>query len=64
MNDKIRVIEPRGKTLSDARAHVRSQMPEIIESFAITAEIRKASYDAHIKAGFTPDQALELCWRV
>ena len=27
----------------------------------VIAKIRKNSYDAHIKEGFTPDQALELC---
>lgn len=28
------------------------------------ARFRKASYDAHIKAGFTPEQALVLCQKI
>ncbi|MHA1835984.1 MAG: hypothetical protein ACTSYQ_03550 [Candidatus Odinarchaeia archaeon] len=33
----------------------------IVEQAKIVAKIRKASFDAHIKEGFTPGQALRLC---
>lgn len=36
-------------------------LPAFLEYAVVTAKIRKASYDAHIEQGFTPEQALELC---
>ena len=35
-------------------------MPTLATAFAAIAKARKAYYDAHIDAGFTPDQAMEL----
>ena len=43
-------VELMKRNLSTYREHV-----------AVMAKIRKASYDAHIEQGFTPQQALELC---
>lgn len=63
MTDKIRVIKPREKTLSDECQALRANLADVIEGLELAAEIRKAAYDAHIKAGFTPEQALDLCWR-
>ena len=37
---------------------IKEQMDKVL------AEVRKASYDAHIKQGFTPEQALELCKKI
>jgi hypothetical protein len=40
---------------------LKRNLPEIKEQVELIAEIRKANFDAHIKHGFTPEQALELC---
>lgn len=40
---------------------LRRDLPTILASLAIVAQVHKAAYDAHIKAGFTPEQALVLC---
>jgi len=40
---------------------LRRLMPELIDEFAIYAELRKANYDAHIAQGFTSEQALVIC---
>jgi hypothetical protein len=38
-------------------------LPILTRAASEIARYRKASYDAHIAAGFTPDQALILCQR-
>ena len=35
-------------------------MPVTIKHIALMAQLRKAAYDACLKEGFTPEQALEL----
>lgn len=40
---------------------LKRQLPLILEHTRLIAEIRKASYDAHLAQGFTEPQALELC---
>lgn len=40
---------------------LKRQMPELIEYAAIRAGLMKASFDGLVGAGFTPEQALELC---
>lgn len=40
---------------------LKRQLPAIKEQAVLVAEIRKASFDAHIEKGFTPEQALQLC---
>jgi hypothetical protein len=40
---------------------LKRDLPLFLEYCAISAQIKRASYEAHIKQGFTPDQALELC---
>lgn len=40
---------------------LKAALPDILETQYIVAKIRKRSYDEHIKAGFTKDQALILC---
>ena len=39
----------------------KRNLPSLVEHMVIMAEIRKASYDALLKQGFTEEQALELC---
>lgn len=43
---------------------MRRQAELIAEASKLIAAQRKASYDAHIAAGFTPEQALILCQRL
>ena len=40
---------------------MKRSLPTWLEHAELTAKIRRASYDAHIKEGFTPAEALELC---
>lgn len=40
---------------------MKRSLPAFIEMQSLIAQMRKASYDAHIKQGFTPEQALVLC---
>lgn len=41
-----------------ALAELRKNLKFMIEMQPMMAYLRKASYDAHIKEGFTPEQAL------
>ena len=62
MTDKIQIVDFDNKSKMGAAIEgLRRELPEIIRNIEIIAEIRKASYDAHIKKGFTPEQALDLC---
>lgn len=40
---------------------MKNEMPFLIQYVQMVANLRKKSYDAHIKEGFTPEQALSLC---
>jgi len=41
--------------------NLRRNMDTLIETNKLIATIRYASFKAHVDAGFTPDQALQLC---
>ena len=43
---------------------MKRNMPAFLEMSAVVAEIHKRSYDEHIKAGFTAQQALVLCQKL
>ncbi|XWN29797.1 MAG: hypothetical protein ROR55_20170 [Devosia sp.] len=48
----------------DLRANieqVKRQLPMFAELSEQVAAVRKASFDAHVEAGFSEEQALELC---
>ena len=40
---------------------MKRSLPTWLEHAELTAKIRRASCEAHIAQGFTPEQALELC---
>jgi len=62
MSDKIRLIHDGEKNeLRAALENIRRGKREMIEFQSVLAEIRFAAYQAHIQAGFTEEQALELC---
>ena len=42
-------------------ALLKRQAPIFMEFSKTLAEIRMASYSAHIEEGFSPEQALDLC---
>lgn len=41
----------------------RRAMPTLVANADIMATIRRANYEALIRAGFNDAQALELCWK-
>jgi len=42
---------------------VLRELPAQVQLMAVQAKMHRISYDAHIKEGFTPDQALVLCMK-
>ncbi len=42
---------------------IMKTMPAQIQLAAVQAKLHRISYDAHIKEGFTPEQALVLCMK-
>lgn len=46
--------------LAGAADKMNRELPTLSSAFAAIAKARKAYYDAHIDAGFTPEQAMEL----
>ena len=46
--------------LAGAADKMERDMPTLSSAFAAIAKARKAYYDAHIDAGFTPEQAMDL----
>lgn len=62
MSDGPKVVEFPGKDdLKGALESMRRDMGSFLEFIVLTAELRKASYDACIAQGFKPEEALELC---
>ena len=65
MNEKISLFNPATKGVLQASLdEMRRNLPIMMEYQALLAEMRKASFDAHVDHGFTPEQALELCKKV
>jgi len=62
MSDKLTVFPGGGKpdAMKQAVRELKSALPEFIQYQLLIAEITKAKYDALLKQGFTPEQALEL----
>lgn len=56
----IREIPLAQNPLAGAADKMARDMPTLANAFAAIAKARKAYYDAHIEAGFAPDQAMEL----
>ena len=62
MNDSVQPVATIPK--DDMRAEIEKMkraVPILMEYAELIAQIRKAGYDAYIKQGFTPEQALQLC---
>lgn len=62
MAEVITMNEPKDeKTRKAEYEMLKREMPLMLKKTAMLASYRKTSYDAHIKEGFTPEQALILC---
>lgn len=65
MPDDKRVVNLVAKGAPDAIAQavgeMRERLPAMIEHQRIIVKLQRETYDAAIKEGFTPNQALELC---
>lgn len=62
--DNITQLPPKFSELAAAVANIRKDLAAMIEMQTYIAQMRKASFDAHIKQGFTPEHALVLCAKV
>lgn len=56
----IREIPTVQNPLAGAADKMARDMPTLATAFAAIAQARKAYYDAHVAAGFTPEQAMEM----
>lgn len=54
INEKDRV------KMAQAIQTMKDQLPMILESIEIHAQLTRAKFDGLVKQGFTPEQALEL----
>ena len=62
MTDNITLLNTGDKDeFAASIAQLKRLAPMMKEHAVIIAGIRRASFDAHINEGFTPDQALTLC---
>ena len=62
MSDKVKSVDFTGRDdLKGAIEAMRRSLVDLPELMKLIAQQRKISYKAHIEAGFSPDQALELC---
>jgi len=60
--DGPRVVDIGVKDMGQAELDkLKRALPRMQEVTEIVAELRRHSYEAHIKQGFTDEQALELC---
>jgi hypothetical protein len=58
----MNIIEfPNNDELKAALETLKRDLPTFLEYQAVIAKIKRAQYDALIEAGFSPEQALELC---
>lgn len=56
----IRELPSKQDALAGAADKMNRELPTLSNAFAAIAKARKAYYDAHVEAGFTPEQAMEM----
>jgi hypothetical protein len=62
--NNVTPIPSKFSELHAAVANIRKDIGAMIEMQTYIAQMRRASFDAHIKEGFTPEQAIILCAKV
>lgn len=62
-DEKLSIIDfdQKKNELIAACERLQRDLPELEKMAKVIAELRMASYKAHLEAGFKPEQALELC---
>jgi len=61
MSEAKRVID--SAKSNAAYAHLERLMPDVARQADLVARIRRLNYDASIRQGFTPEQAIILCMK-
>jgi len=56
----IRELPSKQDVLAGAADKMNRELPTLSSAFAAIAKARKAYYDAHVEAGFSPEQAMEM----
>ena len=60
--DDIKVVDIGIKNeMKAASEELKRTLPEMLENLTLVAQLRRASYKAHLEEGFTESEALELC---
>lgn len=57
----IELLKTEENELAANLSKARREIDQLLDMARLVAQLRYESYRAHIDAGFTPDQALELC---
>jgi len=60
-NDNLTVFQGKPDEFAAAVENLRRNVANFIAHSQVIAEIKRGYFDALIKQGFTPEQALELC---
>lgn len=60
-NSILRTIETKKDKDLAIMQLMRRELPAHAEKTKLFAQYKKISFDAYVKEGFTPEQALELC---
>jgi hypothetical protein len=59
--DNLRLLSTNQDALLASIEQLRRMLPLLVDLAPLTARTRYAIYQAHIDAGFTEEQALQLC---
>ena len=60
MTDKIHQLPTKPDAILAAGEELRRKLPALIENATMIAKLKRAHYNAYLKEGFTPEQAIEL----
>lgn len=64
MDNNITQMPPKFSEIAAAVANIRKDLDSMIEMQGYIAKMRRASFDEHVKQGFSPEQALVLCMKM